>query len=83
MINRSSRHDSLVRSLIGGGVIRQSLNAFHATEDPLSRYDNVFAQARKTSSLTRNEQRQPFYFSGRNCNIEWWLSYYYALIVLT
>ncbi|KAK6719830.1 hypothetical protein SNK05_002953 [Fusarium graminearum] len=70
MINRSSRNDSLVRSLIGGGVMRQSLNALHAAEDPHARYDNVFAQTKTTTSLTRNEQRQILHFSGRNCNIE-------------
>jgi hypothetical protein len=38
--------------------MRQSLNALHATRDPHSRYDNVFTQAKTTSSLTANEQRQ-------------------------
>lgn len=83
MINRFSRDNNSVRSSIGGGVIRRRLNVLHVTEDPQFRCDNVFAQFAAIFPLTGNEQKQVCFFSGRNCNIEWQLSYYYALIVLT
>ena len=83
MINRFSRDNTLVRFPIGGGVIRQRLNAPHVTEDPHPCCKNVFAQPGTTFPLTGNEQKQFFDFSGRNYNIEWQLSYYYALILLS